>query len=134
MNFSEETNLPRTNFAALRVKRDVFERSSFGALYLGKTPAEEGDSNHVAAVDGNFALGESFTLLGFAAKSFTPGLASSSHALNVDAAMNNEQGTQRYPRIAGRCGGPEPDALLSALVRVPLKYRQLTAAQPAGRE
>jgi hypothetical protein len=89
-SFSGGTTLPRTNFAALRVKRDVLNRSSIGALYLAKTPGEEGSSNQVAAVDGNFAFGESLTLLGFAAKSFTPGLTGSSQAFNVDTALNKD--------------------------------------------
>ncbi len=90
-SFGENGSLPRTNFAALRVKHDLFARSSVGALYLGKVPAEEGSSNQVAAMDGSFAFGQSFSMLGFAAKSFTPGLSGASHAFNIDAALNRDR-------------------------------------------
>jgi hypothetical protein len=91
IDLGEDGNLPRTNFTAARVKRDVLGRSSIGGMFLGKTPAEEGNSNQVAAVDGNFALGQSFSLMGFAARSFTPGLSGSSHAVNIDAALNKDR-------------------------------------------
>ncbi|NWG13615.1 MAG: hypothetical protein HXY20_08785 [Acidobacteria bacterium] len=90
-SFGEKGSLPKTSFAALRVKHDLLARSSVGALYLGKVPAEEGSSNQVAVADCNFALGESFSILGFAAKSFTPGLSGSSHAFDIDAALNRDR-------------------------------------------
>ncbi|MBM3791315.1 MAG: carbohydrate binding family 9 domain-containing protein, partial [Acidobacteria bacterium] len=89
-DFSDGSSLPRTNFAALRIKRDVLSRSSVGAMVLAKSPAEEGPSNQVAAVDGSLALGSSFSMLGFAARSFTPGLGGPSHALNLDAALTKD--------------------------------------------
>ena len=60
-------------------------------MHLGKVPAEEGPSNQVAAVDGNLAFGKSLTVLGFAAKSFTPGLTGSSDAFDIDAALNKDR-------------------------------------------
>lgn len=90
-NFGEDANFPRTNFAAVRVKRDVFRRSTVGAFYLSKTPADEGGSNQVAAMDANFAFGESFSLMGFAARSHTTGWTGSSNAFNIDAAMNKDR-------------------------------------------
>lgn len=91
IRLDEATRLPRTNFAAVRVKRDVFARSSVGAMYLGKTPAEEGPSNQVLAVDSSMSFGESFNVTGYLARSWTPGLGGSSHALNVDAALNKDR-------------------------------------------
>jgi hypothetical protein len=91
IRFDEETRLPQTNFAALRVKRDVLARSSIGAMYLSKTPAEEGSSNQVFALDTNLSFGESVNVMGYVAKSVTPGLTGSSHAVNVDAALNKDR-------------------------------------------
>lgn len=91
IRLDDATRLPRTNFAALRVKRDVFARSSVGAMYLAKTPAEEGPSNQVLAVDSSASFGESFNVIGYAARSWTPGLAGASHALHVDAALNKDR-------------------------------------------
>ncbi|MEW5981214.1 MAG: DUF5916 domain-containing protein [Acidobacteriota bacterium] len=86
-----ETRLPRTNFAALRVKRDVLRRSTVGAMYLSKVPGEEGTSNQVFAADGSFSFGDALSIIGFAAKSLTPGLNGSSHAFSIDAALNKDR-------------------------------------------
>jgi hypothetical protein len=60
-------------------------------MYLAKTPAEEGASNHVLSVDGNLSLGKSFNAIAFAARSWTPGLTGSSHAASIDAAFNKDR-------------------------------------------
>ena len=78
------TRLPATNFAALRLKRDIFARSSVGAMFLSKSPAEEGTSNQVFAVDGSLAPHQSLSIVGFLARSDTPGLSGPSHAAGVD--------------------------------------------------
>ena len=90
-NYGPDADFPRTNFAAVRLKRDVLRRSTVGAFYLSKTPADEGGSNQVAAVDANLAFGESFSLMGFAARSSTTGLTGSSNAFNIDAALNKDR-------------------------------------------
>lgn len=87
----ENTTVPQTNFAALRVKRDIFARSSVGALALSKSPAEEGASNHVLAADATIAPGPNTRFYGFASKSFTPGLTGSSHAVGVEGNWQNDK-------------------------------------------
>jgi len=91
IRLDEDTRMPATNFAALRVKRDVLRRSSIGALYLSKTPADEGRSNQVMAVDAALGLGGSLNIVGFAAKSATSDLTGSSHAAHLDAALNTDR-------------------------------------------
>jgi len=86
-----DARLPRTNFAVARVKRDILARSSVGGMYLAKTPADSGGSNQVAAVDASLSAGESFNVMGFAARSWTPGLSGASHAVSVDAALNTDR-------------------------------------------
>jgi hypothetical protein len=86
----EEQIVPRTSFSALRVKQDVFARSSLGAMLLSKSPASEGDiadggGNHVGTLDFNFAVSENTDLQAFYAKSDTPGLPGSDHALGAHA-------------------------------------------------
>ena len=89
----ELVRLPRTNFAALRLKRDVGARSSAGALLLAKTPADEGTSNQVVAVDASIAPSPTLSILGFAARSFTPGLTGSAHAVGVDLNWETDRGS-----------------------------------------
>jgi hypothetical protein len=84
----EEELVPQTSFSALRVKQDVFTRSSLGAMLLSKSPATEAETpesgaNHVGALDFNFAISENTELQGFVAKSETPGLAGSDHAIGA---------------------------------------------------
>lgn len=88
----EETLLPQTNYAAVRVKRDIFTRSSIGGMFLSKTPADEGSSNHVAAVDATVVPNQNTTLHGFASKSYTPELTGSSHAAGVDGNWTSDKG------------------------------------------
>jgi hypothetical protein len=93
---ADGSTVPQTDFAAARVKRDVLARSSVGFLYLGKNPAEEGGSgergsNQVVSADANFAIGDAFTITGFAARSMTPGLTGSAHAADIDAQLNTDR-------------------------------------------
>ncbi len=87
----EDTVVPQTNFAAFRLRRDLFARSSVGALVLSKSPADEGSSNQVVAADADLAPSPNTRIHGFAAKSFTPGLTGSSHALGVDATWETDR-------------------------------------------
>jgi len=89
----EPAQLPRTNLAAVRVKRDVARRSSVGAMFLSKTPADEGSSNQVLAGDTTIAVSETAMLSGFAAKSWTPGLTGSSHAAGIDLNWESDRHT-----------------------------------------
>lgn len=85
------TPIPRTNFAAVRVKRNVLARSSIGGLLLSKSPADDGSSNQVAAADANFALAHNTNIQGFAAVSQTPGDLGTSHAASVSASHENDR-------------------------------------------
>ena len=55
------------------MKRDIFSRSSVGALVLSKSPADEGSSNQVVAADATIAPNPNTRFHGFASKSFTSG-------------------------------------------------------------
>ncbi|MFQ5641363.1 MAG: DUF5916 domain-containing protein [bacterium] len=62
-----------TNYAALRVKRDVFQRSYIGFMGLSKDPTKGGAYNRTIAVDGMFSFDNNMTAKGYLAKTFTPG-------------------------------------------------------------
>ena len=87
----EPVNVPRTNFAAIRLKRDVLARSSVGAMVLSKSPADEGSSNRVVAADATLAVSASTSLMAFAAQSFTPGLTGPAHAASVDVNFETDR-------------------------------------------
>ena len=65
-----------TNFSVLRVRRDVLQRSSIGALFTQRSVSRvaPGD-NQVFGLDGNFTLSQNTTLGGYVAQSRTAGLA-----------------------------------------------------------
>lgn len=92
IQIDEETFLPRTNYGAVRVKRDIFARSSVGGMFLSKTPAEEGSSNQVVAADASLVPNDNTAIHGFASKSFTPGLTGSSHAAGIDGNWTTDKG------------------------------------------
>ena len=81
----EDEVVPRTVFSAVRVKQDILARSSLGGMFLNKTPADEGGSTQLAVADLNFAYSQKGTVNAFVAKSRTPGLEGSDHAINVHA-------------------------------------------------
>lgn len=63
---------PGANYTVLRAKRNVLERSNFGA-FLSNRQASSGDFNRVAGVDVNLSLFKNTDIAGFIGKSFTPG-------------------------------------------------------------
>jgi len=69
-----EVSIPKTNYSAFRIKRDIFNRSYIGFMGLSKDPLDGGVSNRTYAVDGTFAFDNNFTLKGYLAKTQTPGL------------------------------------------------------------
>ena len=63
---------PATGFSAVRLRRDVLDRSSVGVLALDRTEVG-GGSHRVAAADFSWAPHRATTFTGFAAGSSTPG-------------------------------------------------------------
>ncbi len=63
-----------TNFTVVRVKRDMLRRSSVGMLLTNRSVSVAGDgSSGTYGVDGTFAFYDNVSLLGYAAKTQTPG-------------------------------------------------------------
>ena len=63
-----------TNFTVVRVKRDILRRSSVGMLLTNRSVSVAGDgSSGTYGVDGTFAFYDNVSLLGYAAKTQTPG-------------------------------------------------------------
>ena len=74
---TDEMSLPKvaaTNFTVLRVRRDVLQRSSIGALFTNRSASTVSPgSNQVFGVDANFAMTQDASLGGYLAKSNTDG-------------------------------------------------------------
>jgi len=70
---AKRPNEPGSNFTVTRIKRDVFARSSIGAIFTNRT---SGGANHNRAggVDANFRFFGNLQLQTFVAKTSTPGL------------------------------------------------------------
>lgn len=63
-----------TNFTVLRVKRDVLRRSSVGGIFTSRSISLAGaGSNQAYGLDGRFAFFDNLNLLGYLARTQTPG-------------------------------------------------------------
>ncbi|TAK16763.1 MAG: hypothetical protein EPO35_04685 [Acidobacteria bacterium] len=63
--------LPRANYTIARVKRDIFSRSSIGAMVLNRTGGGLAN-NGTAGVDGVFTFGKHLDVMALGARTFTP--------------------------------------------------------------
>ncbi len=90
--YGEVTSVPKTNFAAVRVKRDIFKRSYIGFMGLSKDQiADDGGYNRTVAVDGLFAFDNNLTVSGYLAKTFTPGLKGKDYNGFLDVSWGNDK-------------------------------------------
>ncbi|MDQ3168704.1 MAG: carbohydrate binding family 9 domain-containing protein [Acidobacteriota bacterium] len=78
-----------TNFTVGRVRRDLPNRSSIGAIFVNRqatgSEALDEDHNRSVALDGRWGLGRYGLLSGFVARTFTPGRDDSQLAYQVSA-------------------------------------------------
>ncbi len=64
-----------TNFSVVRLKRDIFARSTIGALFENRSRSSTGQgSNQAWGVDGSFGLSDDLSVLAYYAKTATDGL------------------------------------------------------------
>ncbi len=82
--------IPETNYAALRLKHDIFDRSSVGFLALSKDPVGSGDYNRTFAVDGSFSFYDNFKLNGYLAKTLSPRLSGKDYNGFVEASWGSD--------------------------------------------
>jgi hypothetical protein len=88
-------SIPANNFAVARVKRELPNRSFVGGLFTNRQGlgeyAADADYNRLIAVDGQLGVGRYGLLSGFAARSFTPGVADPQHAFRLQAGYDSER-------------------------------------------
>jgi hypothetical protein len=75
MQTGTEFGIQGSNFGVYRVKRNLLERSSIGAMFTNRQSSLDGDYNRVFGFDGNFIFADNLNLQGFVAKTETPILA-----------------------------------------------------------
>ncbi len=67
-----------TNFAAFRVRRDILRRSAVGVIATRRDPATAGtDTNETLGFDTNLAFYQNVNIIGYWARTWTPGLSGS---------------------------------------------------------
>jgi len=107
---AEETaaHLPAANFSVLRVKRDVFRRSSIGLLATGRTNTQSGGTNQMYGVDGTFLLLDNINVNTYWAKTRSDALAGddTSYRAQLDYAADR-YGLQLERLVVGDHFNPE---------------------------
>ncbi len=85
----EARRVAQTNFSVLRLKQDIFKKSSVGFMWLNKE-VDGGRDNSGAGVDWDFALGDHFKSGGFLAQTSTPGISGDDWAGMADIVWESE--------------------------------------------
>jgi hypothetical protein len=106
MQTSEVGARPANNFSALRVSRELPNRSGVGAMFVNRTAtgslARSSDWNRTWGADARLGVGEHVSVVGFAARTQTPGLTGRDYAYNVDSEYDD--GRHRATVEYGRTG------------------------------
>jgi hypothetical protein len=83
---SDVSCAPANNYGAVRVNKDLRNRSSLGGIFVNRTATGSGVGsegwNRTWGVDGKLGIRDSLTFNGFAARTETPGLAGREHAFS----------------------------------------------------
>jgi hypothetical protein len=87
---SDDARAPSTNFSVLRIRRDVFRRSTIGMIATRRDPASGGGTNDLAGVDANLAFYQNLNVRGYWARTWTPGLTRAEGLRQSDASYRAE--------------------------------------------
>lgn len=74
---------PQTNFTVLRLKQEIYKKSSIGLIGISKDPSGE-YYNRGYGFDWDLAFGKHLQSIGFATRTATPGLEGDDHAVSAD--------------------------------------------------
>ena len=92
---------PQNDYVVARVNQELPNRSSVGAIYVGRSgdgslsanPSD--DENQTYAVDGRWGIGDNFILEGWLARTETPGLDGDDYAYSVKSNFDSEKWSNR---------------------------------------
>lgn len=90
----DSLSIPRQQFTVGRIKRDIFERSYVGAIFVNRHGARRfgGDAyNRSYGIDAGFNLTDHYSLSGLYARSETPGVNRSVHSARVTSVFNDSK-------------------------------------------
>jgi hypothetical protein len=97
----DATGTPATNFATIRLKRDLFERSSVGLLFTDRSISSTGQgASRSYGVDGAFNLLDFININAYAAKTDTPGLTDTDTSYRLQASYNLDRYGLQFERLA----------------------------------
>ncbi|HJQ25265.1 MAG TPA: DUF5916 domain-containing protein [Blastocatellia bacterium] len=82
--------IPREHFTVARVKRDIFGRSSIGAMFVNREGGTSTDYNRGAGIDTQLNITDHWQLLGFLMGTATPGVHSSFLSGRFDSRYEND--------------------------------------------
>ncbi len=92
-DLSTPFHVPRAEFTVARVKRDIFERSSIGAMFVNRQGAISASGtryNRAAGVDAEFNVTDHYQIRAFLMGTATPGVRSSFHSGRIDSRFEND--------------------------------------------
>lgn len=71
--FVDTTEIPRSHFSVIRLKRDLFSRSSIGLMAINRSPGSTSEHNRSLGLDADFSLlNTALNIRGFIARTITP--------------------------------------------------------------
>jgi hypothetical protein len=88
---------PGNKFTVARVNQELANRSSIGAIFIDRNGdgsyliAEPDDKNRTYGIDGRLGIGENTLIIGWAAKTDTPGLKGKDHAFSLKAEYDSSK-------------------------------------------
>jgi len=118
-------DLARANYTAVRVKRNIFAKSSIGGIFLDREGGGGSSYNRSAGVDAGFAFGDHATIAAMFAATMSPDPAERDAAGAVDVAYK----TDRY-NVDGTYldVGPHFDAEMGFIPRLDIRNSKASAA------
>jgi hypothetical protein len=86
------SNIESTGFSVLRVKRDIFRRSSIGAIFTDRSESLVGDgSSQLYGIDGAFDFWDDFSIDTYLAKTDSPGLQDKDKSYMANVAYDGDR-------------------------------------------
>jgi len=82
---SIETKINSTNFSVFRLRRNIFNRSNIGVMFLNKELQNSSDYNRSVGIDVNMPLTRFFTAKGYIAGTFGPAEKEDSVLINMNS-------------------------------------------------